>query len=616
MGSKSSVTNLFKYKIAQFMCNSIIASDANTYVTIGRPLYWGPDATELQSEVSDIIGSKNYIDDSRRNFIAMKRVEFSDLALVVPRLDWISGIVYDQYNDHIDIFSHDRQTDIGLVFANSNFTIPGTVNVSTSTAVYGANTEFNSLVLVGDQITINNQTRTVSSITNNTFLSVSSAFTTTGNGNTMVILANNRVARNSAGVFSGNVDQGTIVTIGDNTKEVIEVRSSKLIITNTKFTYSYSGNASAITLMNKYPLFANNFYVRNSRDQVFKCLYTPRVGASYVASTVEPTIDIDGQLPEDPYIETGDFYKWKYLYTIPYGLKQKFFTKDWMPVITDRSASEAAVDGRIDIIDITNSGNQYFSLTGTGNNSSYPILSVTGDGVGANVTAQVEFGRIVEVNILDGGSGYTKANVVVSANSDQLGGNTNTANVATFDVVIGPQGGHAFNPAKELGCYSFMISTELSGTENNKVPVSGSEWGGAFDFRQITLLRDPEYANGVLATASVYRASTKVSVATPSSPFQTDETVFIGSTLSEATFTATVAAWDVSNNELLLIDIDGSITSTSEIKGNSSGAKSAILSVEDPEVNVFSGDVLYIENRLPIIRNTSQSEQIRIVLSF
>lgn len=617
MGLKSNATNLFKYKIAQFMSNSILASEANTYVTIGRPLYWGTDATELQSEVSDINGSKNYADDIRRNFIAMKRVEFSDLALVVPRLDWRSGIVYDQYNDHIDLFSHDRQTNIGLVFANSNFTIPGTVNVSTSTEVRGANTEFNSLVLVGDQITINNQTRTVSSVTNNTFLIVSSAFTTTGNGNTMIILANNKVARNSAGLFSGNVDQGTIVTIGDDTKEVVEVKSSKLIITNTKFTYSYSGNASAITLVNKYPLYANNFYVRNSRDQVFKCLFTPKVAGAYISSTIEPTIDIDGQLPEDPYIETGDFYKWKYLYTIPYGLKQKFFTKDWMPVITDRSASESAVDGRIDIIDITNSGNQYFSLTGTGNNASYPILSVIGDGVDANVTAQVEFGRIVEVNILNGGSGYTKAVIAVS-DEDQLGGDTNAANVATFDVVIGPQGGHASNPAKELGCYSFMISTELSGTESGKIPVSGSEWGGDFDFRQITLLRDPEYANGVFASASVYRASTKIAVATPASPFQTDETVFIGSTLAAATFTATVAAWDVSNNELLLIDIDGSTENitTSEIKGNSSGAKSAILSVEDPEVDTFSGDILYIENRLPIIRNTSQSEQIRIVLSF
>jgi hypothetical protein len=619
MGLKSATTKLFKYKIAQFMCDYILAAGANTYVTIGRPLYWGDDATEFQSEVGDIDESKNYADDSRRNFIAMKKIEFADLALVVPRLDWRSGTVYDQYNDHIDMFSHDRKTIVGLVFANSNITIPGTVNVSTSTAVYGANTTFSSLVLVGDQITINSQTRTVSSITSDTLLSVSSAFTTTGNGNTMVILANNRVARNTAGLFSGNVDQGTLITVGEDTKEVVDVRSSRLLVTNTKFTYSYSGNATAITLTNKYPLYANNFYVRNSRDQVFKCLFTPKTtGGAYIASTIEPTIDIDGQLPEDPYIETGDFYKWKYLYTIPYGLKQKFFTRDWMPVITDASASAAAVDGRIDIIDIKNSGNQYFSLTGTGNTATYPILTIVGDGTGANVTAQVESGRIVEVNILNGGSGYTKANVIVS-DSDQLGGTTNAANVATFDVVVGPQGGHASNPAKELGCYSFMICSELSGTENGKIPVSGTEWGGSFDFRQITLLRDPLYANGIPATSSVYRGSTKISVAAPASPFQTDETVFVGSTLLQANVTATVAAWDVSQNELLVINVDGdaqSLTGSAEIKGASSGAKSAILSVEDPEVNTFSGDILYIENRLPIIRNSSQSEQIRIVLSF
>lgn len=618
MSLKSNVTKLFKYEIAQFMCEFILASKANTYVTIGRPLYWGNDAVENQSEIGEVSSSKNYIDDSRRSYMAMKKIQFSDLALVVPRLDWKSGIIYDQYNDHIDMTSHDKQTNIGLVFANSALTIPGTVNVATTTTVVGSGTTFNSLVLIGDQITVNNQTRTVASIANDTTLTVSSAFTSAGNGNTIIILANNRVARNTAGLFSGNLDQGSIVTIGEDTREVVEIKSSRLVITNTKFSYSYSGNASAIALTNKYPLYANNFYVRNSRDQVFKCLFTPKdINGAYINSTQEPTIDIDGQLPEDPYIETGDFYKWKYLYTIPYGLKQKFFTKDWMPVIIDPSAAAAAEDGRIDIIDIKNSGNGYFSLTGSGNTATYPILSIVGDGTGANVTAQVEYGRIVEVNILDGGSGYTKANVIVS-DSDQKGGTSNTANVATFDVVISPQGGHASNPIKELGCYSFMISTELIGTEEDKIPISGTQWGGTFDFRQITLLRDPLFANGVPASSSVYRTSTKLTVATPATPFQTDETVFIGSTLSSATFTAIVAAWDVSRNELLLIDVDGNIESLTgtEIKGNSSGAKSAILTVEDPEVDIFSGDVLYIENRLPIIRNSSQSEQIRIVLSF
>jgi hypothetical protein len=116
----------------------------------------------------------------------------------------------------------------------------------------------------------------------------------------------------------------------------------------------------------------------------------------------------------------------------------------------------------------------------------------------------------------------------------------------------------------------------------------------------------------------VYRASTKVKVATPPSPFQTDETVFFGASLIGATVTATVAAWDVSNNELLLIDVDGDIDTIvgQEIKGATSGAKSAILEISDPEVNVYSGDLLYIENRLPVIRNDSQSEQIRIVFSF
>jgi hypothetical protein len=610
MAIKYSATNLFKYQLSDFVKTTMFPESANTYVAIGRPIRWGDDSSETLAEIDDVVVSTNYVNQAHRNTMAMKKIQSADIALVVPRLDWVVNVIYDKYNDDIELPSHERKTQIAVVTANAAMNLSGTVNV-TAKNIYGTGTYFVGNVSAGDTVTVNAQSRVVQSVPNNEYISVASNFTYAGNGNVLALNVSSQSIRNSAGYFSGNIDLGDIITVGTERKQVVDRLSDYTVRVNTKFDYAYSDNATVILVENKYPLFANNFYVRNSRDQIFKCLNN----FNGAPSTVEPTIDIDGQLPEDPHIETGDGYQWKYLYTIPYGLKQKFFTKQWMPVVSDRSVTEASVDGRIDIVDIVSGGSGYYQqgiLDGT--ISSYDILTVTGDGSGANLTAQVTSGVITDINILDGGTGYTKATVTAS-DPEQLAAGTE----ASFNVIIGPYGGHGSNPAKELGCYSFMVSVELNSTENGKIPVTGAV-SGDFDFRQISVVRDPLLANGSLASGETYRTTTKFSVSDPGSGsnFLNDETVFIGVTEATATFTGTVAHWDANYNELFVIDLDGTYSSSvgQEITGATSGAKAAILEIEESELLTHSGDTLYIENRLPIIRNTDQTEQIRLVYSF
>lgn len=414
----------------------------------------------------------------------------------------------------------------------------------------------------------------------------------------------NVVVANTA-VFTGNLTTGNIIQIYTETKEVVAFINTSAIVINSDVSIEHVGN-DVIRISNTFPQFANNFYVRNTKDQVFKCLFN-----NNVASTIEPTIDIDGQLPENPYIETADGYKWKYLYTIPYGLKQKFFTKNWMPVISDASVVAGAENGRIDIINITDGGTGYFLDNGeSGNSNSLSILTVTGDGQGANVTAKVESGVITDINILDGGSGYTTAEIVIS-DPDQL----SNGNSAVLQVSIAPYGGHGSNPARELGCFALMSSVDLEGTESDTIPVGDAV--DPFDFRQITVVRDPLLANGAYANASVYRTTTKLSLTDPGiTDYSNDETVYIGTGLSDATFTATVVHWEPSTNELYVNNLSGNTVVGSTLTGNTSAAVATILSVEEGSLDLFSGDILYIENRNKIVRNVDQTEQIRLVLSF
>lgn len=419
----------------------------------------------------------------------------------------------------------------------------------------------------------------------------------------LVDATGNTVTANGA-VFTGNIATGNIVTIGSEAVEVIAIPDANTLILNTALSSVYS-NTSAIRISNTYPQFANNFYCRNTKDQVFKCLHNPGV-----VSTVEPTIDIDGQLPENPWVETGDEYKWKYLYTIPYGLKRTFFTRNWMPVLNDATVVAGSENGRIDIINISDSGSGYYLDGQSGNSTSLPIITITGDGSGAEVTAHVSSGEIIELNILDGGSGYTTAEVVVT-DQYQLSNGT----PAVFEVSIAPAGGHGSNPSKELGCFSLMTSVALEGNESDTIPVGDGVT--PFDFRQITLIRDPILANGTYASGSVYRTSTKVTVTDPGiTNYTNDEVVYIGTDIVGASMTATVVTWEPNTNDLYINNISGNVAVGATMTGESSGATAVVLGIDESQINLFTGDLLYIENRNKIVRNVDQTEQIRLVLSF
>lgn len=348
-----------------------------------------------------------------------------------------------------------------------------------------------------------------------------------------------------------------------------------------------------------------NFYVRNSNDQVFKCLFN---NAS-ANSTIMPEISLNGQLPENAFIETSDGYKWKYMYTIPAGLKEKFFTSQYMPVVSENIVTNNAVDGRLDIIKIDAEG---AGFNANSNSNNYNIVTITGDGSNANITVKVETtaangGNITGINIISGGNDYTRATLSLN---DQLK-IPGTANAA-LTAVIGPPGGHGSNVANELGASNLMLCVEIEGDEGGKLPINGLN-----TFRQIGILKDPKLANSAYATGTVYRTTTALGLAAAPSPaFSLKETIYVGTSLAAATFTGVVEDYDSANLTLYINNTTGTLTAPATIIGNTSGAITTVLSLTAPDVKKFSGDLLYIENSANISRSTVETQQVKLTLRF
>lgn len=354
----------------------------------------------------------------------------------------------------------------------------------------------------------------------------------------------------------------------------------------------------------------NKFYVRNTKDQIFKCLFNN----GNTSSTIMPEIDIGGQLPENPFVETADGYKWKYMYKIPAGMKERFFTSDYMPVIVEDTVTNSARNGRIDIIKIISTGSGYNANVG---NNFLNILTVNGDGVDANIRANVTSvaangGNLVGYTIISGGNNYTRATIsIIDPNKTP---NTTNANLI---AVIGPPGGHGSNVASELGASALMISVAIEGNENREIPTKDN---GESQFRQISLMKDPKLITGAPATADVYRTTTKYFIATPTGDFDQREKIYVGANLAFANLTAIVEHYDSANAELFVNNLvnDGTVNvgNTFSITGANSGSTATVIALESSLVKPYTGDVLYIQNSSVITRDPTEYQQFKIVLRF
>jgi len=345
-------------------------------------------------------------------------------------------------------------------------------------------------------------------------------------------------------------------------------------------------------------LFAATFYVLTDDYNVYKVIHND----GNTASTVKPTGTSTG------YITTADGYIWKYMYTVSAADALKFLSTDFMPIryiASDPGAGQpykaqfdtaaAAVAGQIKQIKITNAGSGY---------SSAPTITITGDGASATATATVSGGNITAITITNTGSNYTQASITVSGGGGSSG---------AVKAIISPPGGHSSSAVDELGGFYVMNNVRLEYADGSgDFPVSN-------DYRRIGLVRDPlNHGTTVVSTATTLSATKSLTLQSGglSGTFATDETLTGGSSSASAK----VIDWNASTRVLRYYqDINTgfvAFTGSETVSGGTSSASGTISALNNPEVAVDSGDIMYIEHRRPINRASDQIEDIKLVIEF
>jgi len=410
-------------------------------------------------------------------------------------------------------------------------------------------------------------------------------------------------------------------------------------------------------------LSSNNFFVVTDTYNVYKCIDNNN-GSN---STVKPTTTTTST------VQLADGYKWKFMYSISTADALKFLTTNYIPVKTliadDSSAQwdvqQAASNGTLEAVLVTNGGSGYISTNGTialvnsaaitlagsasgtddiyngstlyirsglgagqikeitnyvgatkvatlnsaftispNTSSGYyvgPKVTISGDGSGASAYANVVTGAIDKVNLISGGSNYGFASVTISANSG-------TSAVAVAPAP--PYGGHGANPVEELLAHNIMMNVKLTGTESNTFIVNN-------DFRVVGILKNPLLANGAQANSSVYDLTTKLTLTSVSGTFQNDELVSGGTSGASARILQFANTNASGNAGILSIStITGSFSNTETVTGNTSSITATISGINQRDLQDASGKILYIENRPPVTRASDQIEDIKLIIRY
>ena len=114
---KSSLHN----SLADSVYNDVITKGSNYYYFLGKTLSWGD---EINPPLP--IDSASYEHDTRNEIISLKAISPNDIAYVIPRIDWISGTIYDQYDDCYSTEVH----GIDLISGGSGYVVAPTVVIT------------------------------------------------------------------------------------------------------------------------------------------------------------------------------------------------------------------------------------------------------------------------------------------------------------------------------------------------------------------------------------------------------------------------------------------------------------------------------------------------------
>jgi hypothetical protein len=401
-------------------------------------------------------------------------------------------------------------------------------------------------------------------------------------------------------------------------------------------------------------LYDARYYVVNSDFKVYICIDNGSSGTntSGNASQDEPTFtDLEPSKAGD----SGDGYVWKYLYTVDPSDIIKFDSVEYISVPGNWSSStNAQIQSVRENGDSDLNNNQLKKVYIEDQGFGYGIgldreVDILGDGTGGKCVVSTDTsGRIIDCQISQGGKGYSYGIVDLGP----LQGST-LSRLAKLVPIIPPSRGHGYDLYKELGSDKVLMYARFDD--------STKDFPADTTFAQIGLVRNPtSFGSTTVFTANQFSSLRALKLSGKSG------TIAVGDEIRQVVGTSTavayVASYDTetsvlkyfqdrslyfspvtgdqkdyvgvsSEGKVLAFDSSAEpVTTVSGFSGNIDTNFSGITTIinnktinlgvnftdglADPEINKRTGEVLYLDNRTEVTRNSRQKEDIKVILEF
>ena len=387
-------------------------------------------------------------------------------------------------------------------------------------------------------------------------------------------------------------------------------------------------------------LYEADYYVITSDFKVYICIEngTSGLNPTVPRSTLEPThTDVEP-------VSYADGYKWKYLFKISPSDVIKFDSTEFIVVPNDWATT---TDSDIQIIrdggNSENNNNQIKTvyIENGGTNYTDSTHSILGDGTGGEVSLTTTNGVITDITVTQGGKGYTYGIVDLS---------TNSGAGSKLIPIIPPSKGHGSDIYKELGTDKVLLYARFDDSTKD-FPIDTK-------FAQVGIIKNPEQfaGTGVTFTGNTFSSLFAVGLTT-------SRDVTIGEEISQnqgnnVVAKGYVASFDketkilkyyqdrslcfgnkVDQTQSLLTSNIVAFNNSSNISFSQSGGASSVDNTLDgsvitvnakqvnlgvnfsqglanPEINKKTGDIIYIDNRPEVQRDSRQKEDVKIILEF
>lgn len=368
-----------------------------------------------------------------------------------------------------------------------------------------------------------------------------------------------------------------------------------------------------------------SWYVLNDAKEVYVCLEPGRaLDGTSKPSMVDPNWGLyapmspqtDPNNPEyDPNhpmfnvrewwkeFKTADDYVWKFLYSITPENIYQFLSSNHIPVQQPEDSlplgdniedlqwkvKDTAVGGQIIDVHVVDGGSGY---------TSDPTIEVVGNGADATVQVHRVDGVIKRATVTTYGAGYQYASLHVNG-----GGGVGAV---LRPVITGPNG-IGYDAIDDLKTSSIIMNIKPDGDVNGTFTVQNT-------FRQMGLIKNPKEVDGTTPYTGVSVKTLPSLILTGTSPFAVGEK--IRGRTSEA-----VAYVNQSDGDTVYYHQNESTgfkvfqNEAVEQVGVSGIEAQVQMNVTKNGIDRFSGEILYIENRYRIRRDEEQQEDIKIVIT-